>query len=201
MKGSWIPIFQVAFGLGILIRHGSSWNMQEIFQAIDQYALAYGRLEQLQRSSQEDIPIGDQKTGAIAEFFSRIYARHRFPNAKFEFGSASEPCWDIKVLDNGRPEIKVQVKAVSAHSQTSRISPIHPGWHQLWLMRLDECFQPQTLWVFEAQNSSWSQKLLKNRTMPKIGSPRSGSAELRGGANETAQLHAALESTRLSLDP
>jgi hypothetical protein len=63
--------------------------VQEIFDAIDKYADAYGRLEQLQRSRPKEIPIGDQKTGVIAEFFARIYARHRFPKATFEFGSAS----------------------------------------------------------------------------------------------------------------
>ncbi len=166
--------------------------MQEIFDAIDQYAVAYARLEQLQRSRPLEIPIGDQKTGVIAEFFARIYARHRFPEAALEFGSASEHAWDIKVLRPGQPELKVQVKAVSAHSQTSRVSPIHPGWHQLWLMRLDEHLRPHALWVVEAQTAAWSNTLLKNRTMPKLGNPQSGSAELRAGSNETIPFLAAL---------
>lgn len=166
--------------------------MQEIFDAIDQYADAYARLEQLQRSRTLEIPIGDQKTGVIAEFFARIYARHRFPEAALEFGSASEHAWDIKVLRPGQPELKVQVKAVSAHSQTSRVSPIHPGWHQLWLMRLDENLRPHALWVVEAKTAAWSNTLLKNRTMPKLGNPQSGSAELRAGANETTQFLATL---------
>lgn len=162
--------------------------MQDIFDAIDQYAKAYGRLEQLQRSRPKEIPIGDQKTGVIAEFFARIYAKCRFPKATFEFGSPSEHAWDIKV----------QVKAVSAHSQTSRVSPIHPGWHQLWLMRLDEHLRPHAFWVVEAQKAAWSKTLLKNRTMPKLGKPQSGSAELRGGANETAPFLAALVSANPS---
>jgi len=166
--------------------------VQDIFDAIDQYAKAYGTLEQLQRTRTAEIPIGDQKTGVIAEFFARIYAKSRFPNAIFEFGSASEHAWDIKVLQLGQPEIKIQVKAVSAHSQTSRVSPIHAGWHQLWLMRLDEHLRPQALWVIEAEKASWSQRLLKNRTMPKLGKNQSGSAELRGGANKTAAFLAAL---------
>jgi len=166
--------------------------VQDIFDAIDQYAEAYGRLEQLQRTRTVEIPIGDQKTGVIAEFFARIYAKHRFPKASFEFGSPSEHAWDIKVIQPDQSEIKVQVKAVSAHSQTSRVSPIHPGWHQLWLMRLNEHLQPQALWIIEAKNSAWSKAPLRNRTMPKLGSPQSGSVELRGGNNETSNLLAAL---------
>lgn len=166
--------------------------MQELFDAIDQYAEAYARLEKLQRSRTREIPKGDQKTGVIAEFFARIYAKHRFPGATLDFGSTSEHAWDIKVLRVGQPDLKVQVKAVSAHSQTSRVSPIHPGWHQLWLMRLDERLRAQALWVFEAQSTPWSSKLLKNCTMPTLGKPNSGSAELRGGANETAPFLAAL---------
>ncbi len=166
--------------------------MQDIFDAIDQYAKAYGTLEQLQRTRTAEIPIGDQKTGVIAEFFARIYAKTRFPKATFEFGSASEHAWDIKIVRPDRPDIKVQVKAVSAHSQTSRVSPIHAGWHQLWLMRLDEHLRPQALWVLEAERVSWSQCLMKNKTMPKLGNAQSGSTEFRGGANETAAFLAAL---------
>jgi hypothetical protein len=166
--------------------------VQDIFDAIDQYAKAYGTLEQLQRTRTTEIPLGDQKTGVIAEFFARIYAKLRFPNATFEFGSTCEHAWDIKVLLPNQPEIKVQVKAVSAHSHTSRVSPIHPGWNQLWLMRLDQHLRPQALWVIEAEKVSWSQRLMKNRTMPKLGYAQSGSAELRGGVNETSRFLAAL---------
>lgn len=168
--------------------------MQDIFDAIDQYAEAYGRLEQLQRSRTKEIPIGDQKTGVIAEFFARIYAKHRFPKATFEFGTASEHAWDIKVLLPGESAIKVQVKAVSAHSKTSRVSPIHPGWHQLWLMRLDEYLRPQALWIIKAQDAAWSKAPLKNRTMPRLGNAQSGSVELRCGTNETSAFLAALMS-------
>jgi hypothetical protein len=136
--------------------------------------------------------LGDQKTGVIAEFFARIYAKHRFPRAEFEFGSVSEHAWDIKVLQPGQQEIKVQVKAVSAHSQTSRVSPIHPGWNQLWLIRLNEHLRPEALWVIEASNVSWSNTPLKNSTMPKFGNPQSGSVKLRGGTNETSGFLAAI---------
>ncbi len=166
--------------------------MQEIFDAIDQYAEAYAKLEQIQRARTLDIPIGDQKTGVIAEFFARIYAKQRFLEAEFKFGSASEHAWDIKIVRAGQPDLKVQVKAVSGHSRTSRISPIHSGWDQLWLMRLDIHLRPHALWVIEAPNVPWSNELVKNCTMPQLEDPISGSAKLRGASNETAQFLAAL---------
>lgn len=175
---------------------GGSRTMHEIFVAIDQYAVAYSRLEALQRSCTKEIPIGDQKTGVIAEFYGRIYATHRFPKATFEFGSTSEYAWDIKVLQTGQPEIKVQIKAVSAHSKTSRMSPIHPGWHQLWLMRIDKHLQPHALWVVDAQQAAWSTKLQKNLTMPKLGKAQSGSAVLRGATDETEQFIAIFDRLR-----
>lgn len=156
-------------------------------------------MEQIQRTRTEEIPIGDQKTGVIGEFFARIYAKHRFPKAAFEFGSPSEHAWDIKVLQPTQKEIKIQVKTVSAHSQTSRVSPIHPGWHQLWLMRLDEHFRPQALWIIDAENAVWSKERLKNRTMPKPGKPQSGSAELRDGNNEISAFWEVLTMSGLAM--
>lgn len=167
--------------------------MRDIYDAIDQYAKAYGVLEYFQRTRSADIPIGDQKTGVIAEFFARVYAKSRFPAAKLEFGSASEHAWDIKVVQPHQTDLKIQVKSVSAYSQTSRISPIHAGWHQLWLMRLDEHLRPHALWVIEAQNVPWSQAVVKSKTMPKLGKAKSGSAEFWDAANETTTFLAALK--------
>ena len=142
--------------------------------------------------------MGDQKTGVIAEFFARIYAKRRFPGASFAFGSPSE-AWDIRVLHEGRLDIKIQVKTVSAHSETSRISPINPGWNQLWLIRLDEYLRPEALWVIQAENVAWSAQVLKNRTMPRLDRADSGSAEFRGATNETDGFLSALVSVNPSL--
>ncbi len=92
----------------------------------------------------------------------------------------------------------MQVKAVSAHSQTSRVSPIHPGWHELWLMRLDEHLRPQALWVIEAIKATWSNSLLKNRIMPRLGDASSGSTELRNGINKTTEFLAVIEAANPS---
>lgn len=165
--------------------------MQEIFDAITTYATAYCRLEELQQRRTADIPIGDQKTGAIAEFYARIYARYRFHDGRFEFGSVVQPGWDIKVTWRQRV-IKVQVKTVSAHSKTSRVSPIHPGWNELWLMRLDRSLQPVAFWIIEAGQVSWAGEVLRNRTMPRLTDPSFGSPELRGATDRTKQLAEAI---------
>ena len=151
--------------------------MDALIEAIERYAEAYAVLEKLQRQMIEHIPRGDQKTGVIAEFFARIYAGRRFAKSRLEFGSTSERAWDFKAHQPNGVVTKVQVKAVSEHSETSRISPIHSGWDELWLMRLDGKLTPKGLWTIRAADVSWSTTTLRHRTMPKRGVPYSGSSD------------------------
>jgi hypothetical protein len=162
--------------------------MKKIFHAIQAYADAYNRLEQLQRAEETRhlIPIGDQKTGVIAEFYARIYAEHRFKAARIEFGSPSERGWDIKVTLADKRALKVQVKAVSAHSRSHAISPIHPGWDELWLIRLDVKLWPEAVWVIDAKRVDWAGQTLLGAKMPKPGSPVSGARKLQVAEDETA---------------
>ena len=168
--------------------------MKEILSAIAQYAEAYARLEKLQRTRTEIIPTGDQKTGAIAEFYAGVLARHMYPEAEITFGPHSQTAWDIRVTHPHHPERLIQVKAVSAHSMTGRISPIHGGWHLLWLMRLDVGLQPEAIWCLEANQVPCPGKGLHNRTMPKPGLPESGSSEFRERMDLTPTLREALAS-------
>jgi hypothetical protein len=158
--------------------------MDALIEAIERYAEAYAVLEKLQRQMVEHIPRGDQKTGVIAEFFARIYAGRRFSNSRLEFGSTSERAWDFKVHLSASIVTKVQVKAVSEHSETSRISPIHSGWDELWLMRLDGKLLPAGLWTIRAADVPWSTTTLKHRTMPKRGVPFSGSSDFSSAKDE-----------------
>ncbi len=165
--------------------------MLTIFDAIAEYAVAYKRLEDIQRAQPDALPRGDQKTGVIAEFFGRLYAKSRFTDARLEYGSTSEHAWDIKVVQPDESILKVQIKAVSAHSEKSRVSVIHPGWDELWLMRLDLNLLPEAFWTFRASETAWSAKTMKSKTMPQPGISGTGSAELRKGKDEFAQLWAA----------
>lgn len=174
--------------------------MKAIFDAIQVYASAYKQLEDIQRSRPIHLPRGDQKTGVIAEFYARLYAAHRFPNSRLEYGSTSEHAWDIRVVDGKTTPHYIQVKAVSAHAELSRVSPLHPGWNELWLMRLDDRLLPEGFWTYLADQVSWSRRLIKSSTMPLRGKPNSGSSFYRGGRDELIELWAALLAANPSIE-
>ena len=152
-------------------------DLTPIAAGIRKYAAAYSELERLQNAYGIYLPNGDQKTGVIAEFYARLYASYIFPNATLCYGSTSEPGWDIKIKVPPRAVSLVQVKAVSAYSKTSRISPIHGGWDYLWLLRLDGKFWPEAFWELKAGQVAWSKQTMSHRTMPTIGMNRQGSTE------------------------
>lgn len=148
--------------------------MRDHFTAIREYAKAYAALEKLQHQESALLPIGDQKTRVIAEFYARLFAVDQFPGAEHLYGTPSQHAWDIIVRRSRIADHKIQVKAVSAHSKTSRISPIHPGWNELYLMRLDDNFHPAGFWTLEASAVTWSGTKLSASTMPRISSLGSG---------------------------
>lgn len=150
--------------------------MEDHLSAIRQYAEAYERLEQLQRVENALLPIGDQKTGVIAEFYVRIHAQTLFPDSELIFGTPSERIWDIKVRTTDQPDHLIQVKCVSAHSKTSRVSQIHPGWNELYLLRLDSQFWPIGFWTMNAADAACSISRLGGSNMPRRGVGASGSA-------------------------
>jgi hypothetical protein len=133
------------------------------------------------------MPIGDQKTGVIAEFYSRIFAEAEFPGAQLVYGHPSEHVWDITIRRDHHPDHKIQVKSVSAHSKTSRISPVHPGWDELYLMRLDENFHPIGFWTLLARAVDWSSQKLGASTMP--GAGRKGSSVYNNAISRIDELN------------
>ena len=170
--------------------------MEEHLEAIRQYAAAYERLEQLQRRTAALLPIGDQKTGVIAEFYARIYAQARHSDSDLVFGTPSEHVWDIKVRTPGRPDHLIQVKGVSAHSRTNTISVIHPGWHELYLLRLDSVFWPIGFWSMKASDVAWSSTTISSSKMPKRDVPGSGSSVFSGATDRLDELLSSIESRR-----
>ncbi|WP_162549962.1 hypothetical protein [Hymenobacter nivis] len=123
---------------------GESSTLVQVEQAIANYAKAYDALEQLQ-NPRGPIPQGDQKTGAVGEFYAHLYLLGKYPNADVIFGGNGNPVWDIKVTDN-ESVWHVQVKTVSAFSKTGRLSPIHVGWQELYIIRLNKQLQPDGFW-------------------------------------------------------
>lgn len=157
--------------------------MKNIFSTIDEYATVYSKLEALQETHKRLLPKGDQKTGVIAEFYARLYAREVFEGAELVYGSTSEHAWDITVRRIDQKDHKIQVKAVSAHSTTSRVSVIHPGWNELYLIRLNERLWPEGFWTLLADSVEWSTEKLEGATMPRCNVGGSGSKVLHSATD------------------
>ncbi|MBF9221030.1 hypothetical protein [Hymenobacter ruricola] len=120
--------------------------LEEIKQAISEYACAYQRLNELQRKHSELIPEGDQKTGAVGEFYAKLYVEALYPEATISFGGNSNKAWDIQIAQNGNLR-HIQVKTSSAFSKYRKLSPIHHGWHELYILHLNTALQPDGFWV------------------------------------------------------
>jgi hypothetical protein len=158
-------------------------------------------LEKLQRSKDSLLPVGDQKTGVIAEFYGRLYAQQQYPEAVLVYGTPSERAWDIIVRRKNQTDHKIQVKAVSAYSETSRVSIIHPGWHELYLIRLDKMLWPEGFWVLLATDADWSSDKLEGSTMPKRGTAGSGSRSFTNAADKLPALLEVLKAANNAFNP
>ena len=155
----------------------------EIQKAIQSYAPAYKALEEWQRKSQL-IPIGDQKTGCIGEFYVYLYITHRFPKYSLTYGSHSEKGWDLKVYTEGLPTFKVQVKTVSEYSTSRVISPIHYGWDELHIVYLSREFNPKGFWIIRDPTIiGRSTTPLKGKRCPKPEQAGTGSKDIIFGDN------------------
>lgn len=153
-----------------------SENHRSIQVAIKKYAHGYRCLNELQVEQDEKIiPIGDQKTGVIGEYYAKIYLEDIYKPSKVEFGGTSQKGWDLRIAASSTMEKKYQIKTVSAFSTTRRISPIHPGWDYLLLVYLDKNMFPKRMWEI-SYNESFGDKVIKNRTMPDPDKHNSGSA-------------------------
>ncbi len=166
-----------------------------IKNSIAKYAKAYEEMESHQQQQNPLIPKCDQKTGAIGEFYSMIYAKSIYSNIgdDFSFGNPSQHAWDIKISKQNKSISKIQVKTVSGFSKSSTISPIHKGWDELWLLRLNKEFFPEGFWIIK--DSSWITSAASGRSkkMPRVENPNCGSAVFNSRVNYTSQLLKVLE--------
>ncbi len=174
------------------------------FEAIKRYAEAYEWLDEIQHGK-VGLPIGDQKTGVVAEFYARLYAVATYEDV--ECGSASQRGWDLRVRSPQTGQLEaVQVKAVSDYSKTRRVSPIHlssdqgDDLQQLWLICLDKKLSLKSFKILQRSDllvrGMAEGCVLKNKTMP-IG-PNTGSVELRGGQDMTEAMKDVIKESRKS---
>ena len=169
---------------------GTTSEPQRIRQAIAKYAAAYDRLERLQHES-DLIPPGDQKTGCIGEFYAYQYLAGTRPKAILTWGNHSQKGWDIEVRTAGRRR-RVQVKTVSAYSQTRCLSPLHRGWNELLVIFLDRALLPRGFWIVTDASIVPAAGALKGCRCPLPDGKSPGSARIPFGENRVAELHAVL---------
>jgi hypothetical protein len=165
---------------------GTGLKARSVREVIDRYAQAYADLQRLQCEMPELIPIGDQKTGCIGEFYASLYLRGRYPEAEIAFAGASNSGWDIDVA-NGPVHSRIQVKTVSEHSQTRRISPIFAGWDELYLVYLNLKLRPAGFWVITDTSIVASDRPMLHSTCPSPCGWYGGSAKLRLGPNRVEE--------------
>ena len=125
----------------------SKKNVSDIINLISEYSKTYQKFEDFQ-----DILLasGDQKTGVIGEYYAALYIQKEFGVSTVYSKSNSEH--DIEYIHKNKT-YKIQVKTVSAHSDTRTISPIKNGdWSELYLISLDKNFEPNGFWINTKQD-------------------------------------------------
>jgi len=167
-------------------------NIESIHKSIEQYASAYGNLQNLQDNS-DLIPLGDQKTGCIGEFYVFLYLNQIHPSSKINYAGHSNKGWDIKVeFENSN--LKIQVKTVSAYSTTRTISPIHKGWDQLFIIYLSRDLKPLGFWQINDPFIFGENDCLKGRKCKNPNNPNTGSKDIPFGKNKIEELKNAIYS-------
>jgi hypothetical protein len=162
-----------------------------VLEAIANYAGAYEQFERMQHALPDWLPQGDQKTGVVGEFYAKVYLHSQYPDAEIAFGSHSQHAWDLEV-ETPSERFRVQVKAVSAYSTTRRISPIHHGWDELYLLDLDKSLFPVGFWAITDTGIVPPGETLTGRKMPRRGKPGSGSSVFAAREDRLPELLEAL---------
>lgn len=147
----------------ILKRTVNMSDFTDFISVVQKYAKAYETLEELQKDKKIDfVPEkGDQKTGVIGEAYVYEYLKSKLNPKNISFGETSQKGWDIKVHNK-----KYQVKTISGFSEGKVISPIHDGWDELYLLKLNKKFIPEK--VLHIIKGTKSITVVKNKKFPII---------------------------------
>ncbi len=154
----------------------------EIQKLIRSYAKAYEALQEYQENSSL-IPMGDQKTGCVGEFYVYLFLKSSFPKATLTYGKHSQKGWDIKLAKPDKTIVKVQVKTVSAYSKSRTVSPIHQGWDELHFVYLVRGFQPKGYWIISDRSIVKNGDKLNGKKIPILGKDGTGSKGIPFGDN------------------
>lgn len=126
----------------------------DINDLISQYACIYEKFEKIQSNNDQIMPKGDQKTGVISEYYAKLYIENVIKPLDLKYSETNLP-YDI-IYSN----CKVQVKSVSAFSNTRIIAPINMSktknnikpFDDLYLIDLDKAFEPIGFYIIPFDN-------------------------------------------------
>ena len=125
-------------------------NDKTISDLIKAYAKVYQEFEDMQDNN--TLSKGDQKTGVIGEYYAKKHIESLSDSELIEYAKSGKK-YDIKYVDSKtKNKIKVQVKCVSAHSETKTIAPVNMStgaFDKLYLIALDENFIPVGFYINE----------------------------------------------------
>lgn len=139
-----------------------------ISKLIKQYAEIYQHFEDFQKKGL--LPIGDQKTGVIGEYYAHCYYQSQ-PGVKSVEYAKSAMAFDLKLTLSSDPEKRIQVKCVSAHSKSRRIAPINiddsqeKPFDEIILLDLDFAFKPIGMYINSFEELK--KRVLSNTTQTK----------------------------------
>ena len=169
----------------------------EVLNVIERYASAYRALQELQDNNPDLLAVGDQKTGVIGEFYALLYLKHRYPSAAITYSeNPSQTGWDIKVVPHDYTEpLTIQVKTVSDYSSNRTITPISPGWNELYCLFLDRDLRPTGFWVID-DDSFLAGETRTGLRMRHPNNLASGSADIPFGDNRVGELNAIVNQFR-----
>ena len=141
-------------------------DFQHFQEIVAKYAKAYSDFEDMQKQTSFVPEKGDQKTGIIGEAYVFKYLTEQ-KCAEVKFGNASQSAWDIQYKKdiNDKEYTKVQVKTVSEFSDKLIISPIHPGFDILYLVKLNRSFFPEKI-LKVTPCKDWPNQEIKGKKYP-----------------------------------
>ena len=168
-------------------------DIAKISNSIRSYARAYDMFDKLQEKYSHFMPSGDQKTGVIGEFYSMLYLHKKYPKSSIILGNTAQKGWDIVVSLKRQNRKYIQVKTVSEFSKSRRISPLHHGWDELFLLYLDKNLSPIGFWIIGDNAIIKRGETLIGKTMPIPNKTNTGSKIFENRVDELS----ALESTLL----
>lgn len=151
----------------------------EIDKALNAYTNGYHSLWKQVQANPTEFPSGAITSGTIAEYYAKKYLEKKYDGYDVSFGSPNEKSWDIRV---SRPHdqdiIRFQIKSISRHSKSRKLSPLVRGFDQLIVITLDYDFFPLQAFLFDDQSVLFGKDRITVLTVPSTDSKNQKGSKL-----------------------